>query len=721
LFELSPPAESDPSIMNMNTTAITWPPARLGEALAALAQHNGRAAAREAAPVPPAAVCADPGNRLGRWIEGTAAWLGCEAEPVEAPYAEAEKLVACAGPALLRVPGAGEPRFVVLLPAGRRRAAVLTPEHTVARPTLEDVRQVLHRPLEAPHAEAVEQLLDGVGLRGVARTRARRSLLGDLLTEARIGGWLVRPTAADAGAAVRRDGVLRLLLILSGSYLGCAILWLLAWWVLGAMALRGQPEHGYLIAWLLLLLTLIPCRMVASFAEGALAVRAGTILKRRLLIGALRLEPDEVRRQGVGQLLGRTLEADRVATLALTGGCAGLMALLELTLAGVVLGAGARSGLHVGLLVGTVLGTALLTWLYTRRCHAATEERLRLTNDLVERMFGHRTRLAQQSPGRWHTGEDEVLAHYVGSSARLDRLGNVLQVMVPRGWFVIAFLGLAPSFVQGDGSALLLAVGVGGIVLAFRALHKLGSALEPLAAAAVAWKRVRFFWDAAALREPVGHPRLTCPGPGSGADRTLLAAQGLVFGYGEQGERILQGADLQIAAGDRVLLEGASGSGKSTLAAVLAGARAPSSGLLLLGGLDPATLGANGWRQRVVLAPQFHENHVLMGTFAFNALMGREWPPSPQDLREAERVCRGLGLGPLLDRMPGGLAQVVGETGWRLSHGEKSRLFLARALLQRADLLILDESVAALDPITLQQSLLFVLEQAPAVVVIAHP
>jgi ATP-binding cassette subfamily B protein len=71
--------------------------------------------------------------------------------------------------------------------------------------------------------------------------------------------------------------------------------------------------------------------------------------------------------------------------------------------------------------------------------------------------------------------------------------------------------------------------------------------------------------------------------------------------------------------------------------------------------------------------------------------------------------------------MPGGLAQVVGETGWRPSHGEKSRLFLARALLQGADLLILDESFAALNPETLRRSLSFVLEQAPAVVVIAHP
>jgi ATP-binding cassette subfamily B protein len=362
-----------------------------------------------------------------------------------------------------------------------------------------------------------------------------------------------------------------------------------------------------------------------------------------------------------------------------------------------------------------------LTWLYTRRRHVSTEERLHLTNDLVERMFGHRTRLAQQSPERWHAGEDEALAHYLSSLTRLDRLGNVLQVVVPRGWFVVALLGLAPSFVQGDGSALLLAVGVGGIVLASQALRNLGNALEQSTAAAVARERVREFWEAADFREPIGHPRFICPGPRAGAEPALLTARGLTFRFGDRGERILQGADLQIAAGDRVLLEGASGGGKSTLAAVLAGSRAPDSGLLLLEGLDPATLGANGWRRRVVLAPQFQENHVLLGTFAFNALMGREWPPSPGDLREAERVCRALGLGPLLDRMPGGLAQMVGESGWRLSHGERSRLFLARALLQRADLLILDESFAALDPVTLQQSLSFVLQEAPAVVVIAHP
>ena len=120
-------------------------------------------------------------------------------------------------------------------------------------------------------------------------------------------------------------------------------------------------------------------------------------------------------------------------------------------------------------------------------------------------------------------------------------------------------------------------------------------------------------------------------------------------------------------------------------------------------------------------APQFHENHVLAETFAFNLLMGRRWPAHPEDFQEAEAICRELGLGELLSRMPAGLLQLVGETGWQLSHGERSRLYIARALLQRADLIILDESFAALDPETLRRALRCVLNRAPTLLVIAHP
>jgi ATP-binding cassette subfamily B protein len=121
-----------------------------------------------------------------------------------------------------------------------------------------------------------------------------------------------------------------------------------------------------------------------------------------------------------------------------------------------------------------------------------------------------------------------------------------------------------------------------------------------------------------------------------------------------------------------------------------------------------------------VASPQFHENHLFSESLAFNILLGRRWPPEPEDIDEAEKVCRELGLGTLLDSMPGGVMQMVGETGWQLSNGEKGRVYLARALLQKSDLVILDETFAALDPETAQQAIDCVLHRAPALLCVTH-
>jgi ATP-binding cassette subfamily B protein len=263
------------------------------------------------------------------------------------------------------------------------------------------------------------------------------------------------------------------------------------------------------------------------------------------------------------------------------------------------------------------------------------------------------------------------------------------------------------------------------VLLAYRALRRLAAGLTHLAGAAISWQQVAPLFRAAARSETSGSPALLdaprSASATSGHGRRLLEAHNLVFRYGGRGDPVLRGCSLQIRAGERLLLEGASGGGKSTLASLLSGLRHPESGLLLLGGLDRHSLGADGWRRRVVSAPQFHENHVLTGTFAFNALMGRDGMLAPDTSAELEAVCRGLGLGELLDRMPAGLLQMVGETGWQLSHGERSRLYIARALLQGADMILLDESFAALDPENLERALRYVLDRADTLLVVAHP
>jgi ATP-binding cassette subfamily B protein len=122
-----------------------------------------------------------------------------------------------------------------------------------------------------------------------------------------------------------------------------------------------------------------------------------------------------------------------------------------------------------------------------------------------------------------------------------------------------------------------------------------------------------------------------------------------------------------------------------------------------------------------VAVPQLHENHLFAETLAWNLLLGRPSPPEAAARAAAEQLCRELGLGPLLDRLPAGIDQRIGEAGWALSDGEASRVCLARALLQQPDLLILDESLAALDPATRLAVLAAAEKGACTLIVIAHP
>ena len=700
-----------------------WPTGRLAEALSLLARRCGRRGADPGRRSPAAPAEDSRPAATAAHIEALAAEAGFEAEAVTIAYGDLEPTLRRAAPALLRFDAPGRSGWLVLVGGGRRHRRLLGPDRRLHRVGTDALRQALCAGLEATAGEGIEDLLGEAGLS--ASRRARGAVLRARLGAEAVGGiWLLRlPPSAPLPRQLRWAGLgLSLGLLLGGHILQYG-LWLAAWWTVGAGALDGRLGSA-LPVWGLLLATWLPVRLATTWLQGHLALSAGALLKRRLLLGALRQRLDAVRCQGVGQLLGRVLESSAVEALAIGGGAQAAIAVVELALAAVVLALGSGGGLHAAVLVAWLGVTAALGSGLYRRQAVWTADRLRSSHRLIEGMVGHRTRLAQGAPEHRHRREDAELAAYLAAAGAMDQASARIQAVVPRGWLVVGVAALTPAFLAGSGAGGL-AVALGGTILAYQAFERLaglsGAGLAGLGEAALAGRQVAGLFHAAA-GEPV-LPAAPAQAPAAPPSRgePVLEAHDIRFRYPSGSGSVLRGASLTLRAGERLLLEGPSGGGKSTLVSLLSGLRAPAAGLLLCRGLDPSTLGPDGWRRRVAAAPQFHQNHILTGTLAFNLLMGRRWPPEETDLEEAEALCRRLGLGSLLERMPAGLMQMVGETGWQLSHGEKSRVFLARALLQGADAVILDESFAALDPENRVRALGVTLEEAPALLVVDHP
>ena len=712
---------------------LWWPMARLGEGLEALARLSGlgRAAAQPLGS-PPLGLPLDDGDPTAearRWVEWAGTQLGLEVVPVDTSVPDLARLLRGAAPVVLPFEDERGQGFFLLLGCARGRARLLGPDLRPQRVGLDALRNAMCWPREAPHFPEISRLLEAARVPPKRRDKVRAAMLRERLASERIGPcWMLRlPASTGFWQQLSEARLLHRAAAALAVFAGLYALEIAGWGLIGHAALAGRLDFGWLAAWLLLLASMIPLRLAGGWLQSTFALGAGRVLKSRLLAGALRLDIEQVRQLGVGHLLGRVIESQALESLVFNGGFAVLVALIELAFAAWVLTLGAAPLPQLAALAAWCVLTGWLSWRYVGRLRRWTMARLDLTHELVERMVGHRTRLAQERPRRRDEHEDQALQAYLQVSREMDTAAVPAFAGAPSLWLLLALAALAPAFTASTTAgttvaAGTLAISLGGMLLAQRAFGSLAGGLAGLGRAAIAWQQVAELFHAGAGDEAAPArpflPMNRMPRPGSGVP--LVDARGLRFRYRREGTAVLDGADLAIQPGERILLEGASGGGKSTLASLLVGLRTPQAGLLLLGGLDRHTTG-DDWHRLATEAPQFHENHILSGSLAFNLLLGREWPGPAADLREAEQLCRELGLGDLLDRMPGGLMQLVGETGWQLSHGERSRVFLARALLQRAPLTVMDESFAALDPETLALCLRCVQQRAQTLVVIAHP
>ena len=331
----------------------------------------------------------------------------------------------------------------------------------------------------------------------------------------------------------------------------------------------------------------------------------------------------------------------------------------------------------------------------------------------TEEMVGHRARKALLGRGQWFAAEDAALATHYQAAARLDRWRLALRI-VPYLWLALGMLTLLAGIYATQASLL-----DSGSVALLAALIVALAAWHGIADAALLLMDVVRTLGADALRRAPRAPQPLALLPDVESDQGLTA-KGLTFRYDDSQQPLIDDLDLTLQRADRVIVSGDSGIGKSTLGALLAGRIEPNAGTVLSGGLDRHLLGAERWRREVCYTPQAHTNHIVTETLAFNLLMGTSWPPLPPDLARAQAVLEELGLGALLERMPAGIMQVVGDNGWRLSQGERLRVFVARGILQDARLLIVDEPLASLDPQTAHRVLDVLEQRAQKLMLISH-
>jgi len=162
------------------------------------------------------------------------------------------------------------------------------------------------------------------------------------------------------------------------------------------------------------------------------------------------------------------------------------------------------------------------------------------------------------------------------------------------------------------------------------------------------------------------------------------------FRYGKHW--VLQEASLELPAGFFTAITGASGTGKTTVADLLIGLLRPQKGQIWIDDQAFSTIDIRSWRRMIGYVPQ--ETLLLHDTVMKNVTLGAP-EFSEQDV---ENALVAAGIGDFVTTLPQGMHTTVGERGGKLSGGQRQRISIARALVHKPSLLILDEATSGLDP-----------------------
>lgn len=214
--------------------------------------------------------------------------------------------------------------------------------------------------------------------------------------------------------------------------------------------------------------------------------------------------------------------------------------------------------------------------------------------------------------------------------------------------------------------------------------------LSAVSRARASWGRIG---EVLAVPEEEGCPRGNQAGGGKadGAGAASLTFENVSFAYPGMAEPALFGISFAVEPGQTVAILGATGSGKTTLMQLIPRLYEPKTGRICFDGKDIADLPANGLLAQIGYVPQ--EIQLFSGTIRENLRWGKE-DATAQELSIAARDAQ---IHETIMRLPDQYETVLGQNGVNLSGGQKQRLSIARALIRKPRLLLLDDSTSALD------------------------
>ncbi len=499
-----------------------------------------------------------------------------------------------------------------------------------------------------------------------------------------------------------------LLLAIVAGGVGAALVVVQAWLIAGVVAgvfLNGLTVAAATLPLLLLCGVGIGRGLLAWTAPvlGQLAAtRVRSRLRARLADHLLRLPPGRL----AGERTGEVAQAATAGVDALDGYFARYLP--QLGLAVVVPAVAVVAILRVDLLSGVIVAVCLpLLPFFLYLVGAAAGARARRRQRVLDDLGGHFLDVLRGLPTLRCFNRGEAQAARVGEIAEQYRRTTMSTLR-------LAFLSSLVLELAAMLSTALVAVEIGLRVDAgvlplrdafyvlmlvpevFLPLRQAGLQFHAAADARAATERVFSLLELEA--EPPGETVLLPTGP------PALRLEEVTVRHPDRSAPALDRVSLEVRGGERVALYGPSGGGKTTVLQVLLGLELPTAGRASVAGVDLRDADLASWRRLVAWLPQ--EARLAHGTVAENVRWG---DPAAGD-GEVERALRDAGLPP--ESLPRGLATPVGEGGRELSAGQRRRVALARALVRRAPVLLLDEPAANLD-VELQEQVGSLLENLP--------